>query len=105
MQHISWKKSAGAKSSFRQIYTKYCLEFIRLDKDSKYDEWLFLGAFKNDGIISHEVGSNNEYAINNFQFSILEVFLNQNSNDKHILDREKYWKKVLYTKERGNNDN
>lgn len=244
MQHISWKKSAGAKSSFRQIYTKYCLEFIRLDKDSKYDEWLFLGAFKNDGIISHEdghetfdlkkedrfsnfaeklvvkykkhqgdkqakirinlietmqvvkvlenkyikdfkpfegydnirlsfielkqlitsncdswrellsnvnaiyvitdlntgklyVGStygergvwqrwycyvysnghggdkelkklvdrDNEYAINNFQFSILEVFLNQNSNDKHILDREKYWKKVLYTKERGNNDN
>lgn len=51
------------------------------------------------------VDRDNEYAINNFQFSILEVFLNQNSNDKHILDREKYWKKVLYTKERGNNDN
>lgn len=56
MEHISWHKTAGSKTSFRSIWTKYCLQFIRLDKDSKYDQWLFLGAFEVDGIITYENG-------------------------------------------------
>lgn len=46
MEHISWKKGADSKTSFRIIPTKYCLQFIRLDKDKKWDQWLFLGAFE-----------------------------------------------------------
>lgn len=53
MTHISWHKSFG-KKAFRNIYTKYCLQFIRLDKDSKYNRWLFLGAFENRGIVVRE---------------------------------------------------
>lgn len=244
MEHISWHKTAGSKTSFRSIWTKYCLQFIRLDKDSKYNEWLFLGAFEVAGIITyssgHQIydlkpierfknfaehliiryqkiqgpkqakiptslieslevvkilekpymrvdrkfegydhvslpfselkdiinsnvdnwrellwnvncvylitdisngklyvgstygkdgiwqrwhtyvdtngtGGNKElthlikndpdYAIKNFQFSILEVFLNQDSNNIQILEREKYWKKVLDSKNHGYNDN
>lgn len=56
MEHISWHKTAGNKQAFRNIWTKYCLQFIRLDKDSKYDQWLFLGAFEVDGIITYECG-------------------------------------------------
>lgn len=56
MEHISWHKTAGKRLSFRSIWTKYCLQFIRLDKDSKYDQWLFLGAFEVDGIITYENG-------------------------------------------------
>uniref|UniRef100_UPI004027F6ED GIY-YIG nuclease family protein n=1 Tax=Candidatus Fimenecus sp. TaxID=3022888 RepID=UPI004027F6ED len=46
MEHISWKKHAGSNVSFRIISTKYCLQFIRLDKDKKWDQWLFLGAYE-----------------------------------------------------------
>ena len=46
-----------------------------------------------------------DYAIKNFQFSILEVFLNQDSNNEQILEREKHWKKVLDSKNHGYNDN
>lgn len=46
-----------------------------------------------------------DYAIKYFQFSILEVFLNQDSNNEQILEREKYWKKVLDSKNHGYNDN
>ena len=56
MEHISWHKTAGKRLAFRSIWTKYCLQFIRLDKDSKYDQWLFLGAFEVDGIITYENG-------------------------------------------------
>lgn len=56
MDHIFWHKTAGNKQAFRNIWTKYCLQFIRLDKDSKYDQWLFLGAFEVDGIITYECG-------------------------------------------------
>lgn len=244
MEHISWHKTAGKHLAFRSIWTKYCLQFIRLDKDSKYDQWLFLGAFEVDGIITYEnghqiynlkpidrfqnfaerlivkyqkiqgpkqakistslietidvvrilektyirvdrkfegydrvsipfkelkdiinsnvdnwrellwnvncvylitdtsngklyvgstygrdgiwqrwstyvttngTGGNKEliqlikddpdYAIKYFQFSILEVFLNQDSNNEQILEREKYWKKVLDSKNHGYNDN
>ena len=56
MEHISWHKTAGSKTSFRSIWTKYCLQFIRLDKDSKYDQWLFLGAFEVDRIITYDNG-------------------------------------------------
>lgn len=56
LEHISWKKSANSNISFRKIDTRYCLQFIRLDKDLKFSEWLFLGAFENFGVISHRDG-------------------------------------------------
>ena len=42
--------------------------------------------------------------MDNFQFSILETFELGTANSE-ILEREKYWKKVLKTKEFGYNDN
>lgn len=57
MEHLSWKKAKGKKISFRKIDTKYCLQFIRLDKDQKYDNWLFIGAFENKGIKVDEKGN------------------------------------------------
>ncbi len=56
IEHISWKKSPG-KKSFRVINTDYCLQFIRLDQDKKWDNWLFLGAFKVNGIINRGDGA------------------------------------------------
>lgn len=50
LEHISWKKTSGKPSSFRNIYTKFCLQFLRLDKDKKWDQWLFLGAYENFGV-------------------------------------------------------
>lgn len=50
LEHISWKKDADKTTSFRNLYTEYCLQFIRLDKDKKWEQWLFLGAYKNCGI-------------------------------------------------------
>lgn len=55
MEHISWKKYAGAKRNFRSL-GKYCLQFYRLDKDKKLNQWLFLGAFENLGVKSFEDG-------------------------------------------------
>lgn len=49
LEHISWKRHRGSSVSFRNINTKYCLQFIRLDRDLKYNQWLFLGAFENAG--------------------------------------------------------
>ena len=48
MEHISWKKNAGGKRNFRSL-PRYCLQFYRLDKDNKLNQWLFLGAFENVG--------------------------------------------------------
>ena len=42
--------------SFRRITTKYCLQFIRLDKDFKFDEWLFLGVFEVKGCVRYDDG-------------------------------------------------
>ena len=50
LEHISWKKRADQNTSFRNINTKYCLQFIRLDKDQKWEQWLFLGAYLNLGV-------------------------------------------------------
>lgn len=50
IEHISWKRHRGATTSFRNINTKYCLQFIRLDKDQKWEQWLFLGAYENCGV-------------------------------------------------------
>lgn len=47
LEHISWKKTFGKKGSFRIINTKYCLQFLRLERGR--DEWLFLGAFEVNG--------------------------------------------------------
>ena len=49
MQHISWKKRKGKKQSFRVIDTPLCLQFQRLDREKKWDKWLFLGAYKVNG--------------------------------------------------------
>lgn len=56
LEHISWKKHAGNDISFRIISTKNCLQFIRLDKDNKFNQWLFLGAYRVDGFQSFEDG-------------------------------------------------
>ena len=50
MWHISYKKNSEKHSSFRVINTKYCLQFIRLGNEARYEDWLFLGAFENCGI-------------------------------------------------------
>lgn len=50
MEHISYRKGAGNTKSFRNINTKYCLQFLRMDDSKKLDNWLFLGAFENKGI-------------------------------------------------------
>lgn len=49
LEHISWKKHAGSNISFRNINTNFCLQFIRLDKDNKFNHWLFLGAYAVNG--------------------------------------------------------
>ena len=56
LEHISWKRHKGASTSFRNITTRYCLQFIRLDKDRKYDQWLFLGAYEVLGVTDFEDG-------------------------------------------------
>lgn len=56
LEHISWKKHRNATTSFRNINTRYCLQFIRLDRDKKYNQWLFLGAFEICGVISFDDG-------------------------------------------------
>ncbi len=56
LEHISWKRHRGATTSFRNINTKYCLQFIRLDKDDKYDQWLFLGAYEVLGVNNFDDG-------------------------------------------------
>lgn len=50
LKHLSWKRHSGTATSFRNINTKYCLQFIRLDKDGKFEQWLFLGAYENCGV-------------------------------------------------------
>lgn len=50
LEHISWKKGVEKAASFRNINTKYCLQFIRLDRDQKWEQWLFLGAYENNGV-------------------------------------------------------
>ena len=56
LEHISWKRHKGASTSFRNITTRYCLQFIRLDKDRKFDQWLFLGAYEVLGVTDFEDG-------------------------------------------------
>ena len=56
LEHISWKRHSGSTTSFRNIFTKYCLQFIRLDKDQKWGQWLFLGAYENCGVKSFDDG-------------------------------------------------
>lgn len=61
MTHISWKKHSHSAVSFRNIYTKYCLQFLRLDKDGKYDHWLFLGAFEVGEVIHYDEDDHETY--------------------------------------------
>lgn len=56
IEHLSWKKHRNSSVSFRCINTKYCLQFIRLDRDFKYDEWLFLGAYEVGDIKQYDDG-------------------------------------------------
>lgn len=45
-----------------------------------------------------------QYIINNFQYSILEIF-DTKTKVEDIISRESYWKRVLATREHGLNDN
>ncbi|MFA6375620.1 MAG: GIY-YIG nuclease family protein [Bacilli bacterium] len=56
LEHISWKRNADSTRDFRTISTNYCLQFMRLDREGKYDQWLFLGAYENLGVIKHADG-------------------------------------------------
>lgn len=56
LEHISWKKSVNKKVSFRNINTKYCLQFLGLESNGKRDQWLFLGAFENFGVFTTKNG-------------------------------------------------
>lgn len=56
IEHIAWKRHVNSKTSFRIINTKFCLQFIRLDRDKKYNQWLFLGAFENKGVLNFKDG-------------------------------------------------
>ena len=56
LEHISWKRHRNSATSFRTIHTRYCLQFIRLDRDKKYNQWLFLGAFEICGVINFDDG-------------------------------------------------
>lgn len=57
MRCISYKKDPNKRNSFRCIYTKYCLQFIRLGNEKRNEDWLFLGAFeKHDPTIKSESG-------------------------------------------------
>lgn len=63
MEHISFKKSKDkakvkGSQSFRNINTTYCLQFQRLEKDKgSCPKWLFLGAYKNKGVIVNKKGN------------------------------------------------
>lgn len=50
------------------------------------------------------IGLNGENYLNNFQFSILEIFSKSMSKDE-IINRESHWKRILLTREFGYNDN
>ena len=56
MEHIAWKKHKDSNISFRVINTNFCLQFIRLDRENKLSQWLFLGAFKVEGFVSYADG-------------------------------------------------
>lgn len=56
IEHISWKKHSNSNTSFRTIPTKYCLHFLRLDRDQKLNQLLFLGTFENCGINKYDDG-------------------------------------------------
>lgn len=46
LEHISWKRNADSTRDFRTISTNYCLQFMRLDREGKYDQWVFLELMK-----------------------------------------------------------
>lgn len=56
MWHMSYMKSPTSSRSFRVINTKFCLQFIGLRNDKRFDDWLFMGAFENRGEITHKNG-------------------------------------------------
>ena len=56
MEHIAWKKHKDSNISCRVINTNFCLQFIRLDRENKLSQWLFLGAFKVEGFVSYADG-------------------------------------------------
>ena len=86
--------------------TKDELDDTERDLIKKYDSFQsgYNGTGGNKELI-RLINVDPDYAIKNFQFSILEVFLNQDSNNEQIREREIYWKKVLDSKNHGYNDN
>ena len=62
------------------------------------------GTGRNDELTQLIEQSGIDYAMENFQLSILE-YRSMRTDDSVIIDREKYWKKVLRTREFGYNRN
>ena len=58
----------------------------------------------NEGLIELVKEKGVDYVQANFQYSILENF-NEHTDDKYIIGREQWWKRVLCSKEHGYNKN
>lgn len=48
-QHIGYIRNSGKNTKNFRVIGNRCLQFIRLDRDEKYDQWVFIGAFENKG--------------------------------------------------------
>lgn len=81
MEHLSWKKHCGSNVSFRCIDTKYCLQFLRLDKDFKYDNWLFLGAY--------EVGETQKFDDGHETYNLIPLDKFSNYSERLIVEFKK----------------
>ncbi len=110
------KKHPTLYKALEKIKVIYCLT-------NKENGMLYIGsAYGIEGAkqrwmnyITDQTGGNREfiklkeekgekYFVNNFQFTVLEYF-GMNTADDFILKRERYWKNVFYSRERGYNDN
>ena len=73
---------------------------------SRWSDYIANGHGGNKELIAivNDTAKGFEYIKNNFQYTVLENF-NSKVDDSYILQRESWWKKVLYSKEFGYNSN
>ena len=63
----------------------------------RWSNYVYTNGHGGDVELKRLINDDPDYAIKNFQFSVLEVFLNSDDKDSHIKDREKYWANALDT--------
>lgn len=73
---------------------------------SRWSDYIANGHGGNKELVAivNDAAKGFEYIKNNFQYTVLENF-NSKVDDSYILQRESWWKKVLYSKEFGYNSN